>query len=492
MKPLTEILQGLTYELLSGQPADQMVSGMTIDSRGVKPGYVFVCIPGFRVDGHEYAAKAYALGARVFVVEREIPLPADTVVIQVGNSRQALAVLAYAFYEQPGRGMNLVGITGTNGKTSVSFYIHGILMAHGHKTGIIGTVDTKLDHAPIAIDFATSTTPDTIELMQIIQHMQQAQADSLVMEVTSHALALHKVRQLAFDVSVFTNLTQDHLDLHGTMENYRDAKAQLFMQSATNVINLDDPYGAHMASMATGQVISYGMEGERDIKATCVAYTPTGTSFTVVMAGERYDFYLPIPGRFSVYNALGAIGAVHALGVPMTTIQASIKVLKTVPGRIESVPNDHNLQVMVDYAHTPDSLQNVIETAKAFTTGRVITVFGCGGDRDASKRPLMGAVASTYGDFTFITSDNPRTEDPETILDQIAQGMVGTAYERVTDREQAIDRAITLMTPTDTLIIAGKGHETYQIFADRTIDFDDRLVAAQAIQRLKNREEAAT
>jgi len=484
---LTDVLSELNYQPLAGQIDNQVVTGMSIDSRGVKSGYVFVCIPGFRVDGHDFATKAYELGARVFIVEKPIELPADAVVLQVRNSREALAVIAYKFYEQPDSGINTVGITGTNGKTSVSFYIQSILMAHGHKTGIIGTVDTKLDNEPIAIDFATSTTPDTIELMQIIKHMQQAHADSLVMEVTSHALALHKVDQLRFGVSVFTNLTQDHLDLHGTMENYRDAKAKLFMQSDINVINLDDPYGAHMASIASGRVISYGIDGDWDIQASRVNYTATGTSFSVTMDGATHDFYLPIPGRFSVYNALGAIGATYQLGVPIATIQAALKELKTVPGRIESVPNDHNLQVLVDYAHTPDGLQNVIKAAKEFTTGRVITVFGCGGDRDNGKRPLMAAEASTHGDYTIITSDNPRSENPETILDQVQAGIVGTAYERITDRAQAIHRAIEIMTPTDTVIIAGKGHETYQIFADRTIDFDDKHVAAQAIQAVKHK-----
>ena len=481
---LADVLNGLVYDLLSGT-IDSVVDRLTIDSRQATVDTLFVCIAGFQVDGHDFIDQAHARGATTFVVEKEVIVPVNSTVIKVSNSRQALATIAHRFYGKPNTGINMIGVTGTNGKTSVSFYIQSILLYHGQRTGLIGTVSTQLDHEVIDIKFATSTTPDTIELMQIIQYIKQKQAQHLVMEVTSHALALHKVDALSFDVSVFTNLTQDHLDLHGTMENYRDAKAKLFTMSDTSIINIDDPYGEHMKNMAKGKVMTYSIDQPSDLQATNITYSPTGSTFDLYLFGKVYHLNLPIAGRFSVYNALGSIGAAYHLGVPVATIQQALENFKTVPGRIDAVENDKNLNVIVDYSHTPDSLKTIILTVKAFTKGRVITVFGCGGDRDNAKRPLMAKEASIHGDFTIMTSDNPRTEDPEHILDQVEKGIIGEQYERITDREEAIHRAVQLMTPDDTVIIAGKGHETYQIFKDKTIDFDDKQVALHAINKLK-------
>ena len=479
---LKDVLQNVQYELLFGD-INIDITSMTIDSRTAKLNSMFICIPGFQVDGHNFANTAHDLGSTVFIVEKEIAI--DATVIKVKNSREALAIIAYNFYNKPDIGLNMIGITGTNGKTSVSFYIQSILMQYGHNTGIIGTVSTKINDQDIDINFATSTTPDTIELMQIIRHMKEQKADSLVMEVTSHGLALNKVDALRFYVSVFTNLTQDHLDLHGTMENYRDAKAKLFTMSDISIINIDDEYGTYMQSISTGKVITYSIDKPSDIQAKNIKYEPTGSTFDVYAFSKIYKFNIPIPGRFSIYNALGSIGTCLELGVPIDTIQRTLSTLKTVPGRIDTVKNDKNLNIIIDYAHTPDSLKNVIQTAKEFTTGCVITVFGCGGDRDNQKRSVMAKEASTYGDFTIITSDNPRTEDPEIILNQVEQGIVGQNYERILDREQAINRAIEIMSNNDTVIIAGKGHETYQILKDKTIDFDDKAVALEAVNRLK-------
>jgi len=472
---LSQLLKNTEHSFI--KEGDCQINHLTIDSRDMQPNTLFVCASAFNVDRHSFIEQAANEGAVAFIVEKDVEVPTGTIAVKVKNSRIALATIAANFYNNPN--IPTVGVTGTNGKTSVTFYVQSILMEHGKKAGLIGTVGTKINNEPINIKFATSTTPDTIELMQIIAHMKKNHVDYNVMEVTSHALALHKVDSLKFLVGVFTNLTQDHLDLHGTMENYRDAKAKLFTLSQNSLINIDDPYGSYMASVATGSVITYSIEKQSHIQAKNITYTPKGSAFDVVMFGESHSFKLPIAGRFSVYNALGAIGASHVIGVPMSVIQSALANLKTVPGRIEKVENTKGLNVIVDYSHTPNSLQIIIQTAKEFTAGNVITVFGCGGDRDAEKRPIMGAIAAKYSDFSIITSDNPRTEDPNKILTDIEAGMVGASYAKEVDRYEAIKQAINMASKEDTIIIAGKGHEAYQIFKDKTITFDDVQIARE-------------
>ena len=476
---LSEILKNVDCRI-TGE--DVEIKHLSIDSRNIRRGTFFICISGFRVDGHEYIKDAIEQGASAILVEKDVVgIPSDITVVQVENSRYAMAFLAANFYDKPQDKINLVGVTGTNGKTSVSFYMKSVLMKWKKRTGIIGTVETKIDNAPVEIDFATSTTPDTIELMQIIKHMENKQVDYLAMEVTSHALQLHKVEALNFDVAIFTNLTQDHLDLHGTMENYAQAKAKLFKQSKVSVINIDDEYGPYMESVATGEVLTYSIDRPSDLVATDINYRPDGVDFTAVIKGEVVRFSLPIAGKFSVYNALGVIGAAVTLGIDVNTIKAAFSELKGVPGRIQRVENDKNLNVIVDYAHTPDGLSNIISSCRAFTKGRVITVFGCGGDRDQIKRPMMGRIACELSDYTIITSDNPRNEDPQKILNEIEAGFTTRNYTKIEDRAGAIKEAVRIMGELDTVIIAGKGHENYQIFKDKTLSFDDVEVAKKVI-----------
>lgn len=482
---LFELLKNVPHEVVQG--ADVAIKHLSIDSRNIRLGTLFLCLTGFRVDGHTYIEEAKSQGTVAIVIEKDLDqmsVAEGLTVIRVANTRHAMAYIAAEFYGNPQKGLKLMGVTGTNGKTSVSFYMQAVLMAAGLSTGIIGTVDTKLNHTPVTIDFATSTTPDTIELMQIIHHMKKKGADAIAMEVTSHALALHKVEALPFEVAIFTNLTQDHLDLHGTMENYRDAKAKLYTMSKASVINMDDPYGSHMASVATGKVMGYAIDQPSDLQATEVVYRPDGVSFNVTIEGRVYPFELPIAGKFSVYNALGVMGAALLIGIAPQIIQQAFKTLAVVPGRIERVANDKGLNVIVDYAHTPDGLTNIIAAVREFTKGRVITVFGCGGDRDKDKRAKMGAISDAGSDITIITSDNPRSEEPLAILADIEAGITSHRYVKIEDRQVAIKTAIEEMTQDDTVIIAGKGHENYQIFKDQTIPFDDRVVAKTIIGEL--------
>lgn len=482
---LSEILNNVDYILLHG--GDKNISHISIDSRNIVKDSLFICISGFSTDGHSFINDACEAGATAIITEKGVMPPVGVTVIKVKESRIALAQIANNFYNNPGKNLKLIGATGTNGKTSITFFIQSIIMAYGKKTGIIGTIKTKIDNDSVNIDFATSTTPDTIELMQILSYMANQKAEYIAMEVTSHALSLYKVESLKFFVSVFTNLTQDHLDLHGTMENYRDAKAKLFTQSNYSVINIDDEYGPHMARIATGKVFSYSIEKQSNIQAKNIRYSPNGSMFNVSVFGSHYPFTLPIPGKFSVYNALGAIGVCYVLGIPIPIIQKALSNLTTVPGRIEKVDNDHNLNIIVDYSHTPDSLKSIILAVRQFTKGNVIIVFGCGGDRDKQKRPIMGQIASNFGDFIIVTSDNPRTEDPNQIIEEIVNGVINSNYDVIVDRKDAIYQAIKIANPDDSIIIAGKGHENYQIFKDRTIYFNDVEVSKKAVEELYGR-----
>ncbi|MCL1925075.1 MAG: UDP-N-acetylmuramoyl-L-alanyl-D-glutamate--2,6-diaminopimelate ligase [Defluviitaleaceae bacterium] len=499
---LTELLKDFEYELFG---EDVEINHLTIDSRNVRKNTLFICIEGFRVDGHNFIEEASKAGAVAFIVSKDISVPKGVSVAKVSNSRYAMAFIAHRFYGFDNTSTRLIGITGTNGKTSSAFYMQKVLMeALGgeinnlnedintfnntikgtKKVGLIGTVDTKINDEQLKIDFATSTTPDSIELMQILSIMSEKGAQNIVMEVTSHALLLHKVENLRFAVSIFTNLTRDHLDLHGTMENYRDAKAKLFAQSDVSVINIDDEYGSFMAKICP-KTYTYSVDKESDFKALNLIFTESGSAFDLKIDGKLYNFELPILGKFSVYNALGVIVAAIVLGVEVPIIQHSIKNLNSVPGRIEKVENSLGINLIVDYAHTPDSLISIINTALEFTKGRVITVFGCGGDRDKTKRPIMGKISAENSNLTIITSDNPRTEDPLQILKDIEAGIEKGEYVLIEDREEAIKFAINNAKKGDTVIIAGKGHENYQIFKDKTIEFDDAEVARQILGHCK-------
>ena len=496
MVNLKDLVAVLPEKTVTG-PTDRPIRGIAYDSRRVEPGFLFVAIRGLRYDGHSFIPEAVARGAAAVVGERA-PAEHGVPYVQVPSSRLALGLLAAAFYGHPSARLVLVGVTGTNGKTTTTHLVRWVLEAAGHPTGLIGTVHNIIGGRSLPVE---RTTPEAADLQRLLAQMRDAGLTHVVMEVSSHALALHRVAGCAFDVGVFTNLTQDHLDFHASMEDYAAAKARLFARLGRNeipgtdkpgpkaaVINADDPWGPFMAARSSAPVITYGIRQPADLSARDVQVEPGGVRFVLVTRAGEVPVRLRLTGRFNVYNALAAAGAGLALGIDPATIARGLESLPAVPGRLERIDRGQPFAVLVDYAHTPDGLENVLTTVRELAgRGRVICVFGCGGDRDRGKRPQMGAIAARLADYTVLTSDNPRSEDPEAILDDIEAGIrqvAGAAYERVTERAAAIRRALELARPGDVVVIAGKGHEDYQIFADRTIPFDDRQVAAAALEAM--------
>lgn len=481
---LSVLLKNEKYSVMSGNDNIDVTS-IEYDSRKVKNGSVFVCITGFKTDGHKYIDSAVKNGAVAVVVEKDATVPEGITCIKADNTRHTLASMSAQFYNNPSEKMRLIGVTGTNGKTTTTYLIKSILEAQGRKTGIIGTIQNCIGDKVLHAD---RTTPESLELQELFDEMYKEGVNDVIMEVSSHSLDLHRVDCCDFDLGMFTNLTEDHLDYHITMENYRDAKAILFGMCKNSVINIDDPYGEYMVSKATGNILTTGIENPKaNMNAVNLVMKPNGVEFDVEYKNEKHHIIYSVPGKFSVYNALAAIAAGVVLNVPMETIIKGIKDVKGVKGRFEPVKTYNDITAIVDYSHTPDSLENMLNTAKEFVKGRIITVFGCGGDRDKLKRPIMGEIAGRLSDFCIITSDNPRSEDPQTILDEIEPGTAktGCEYVKICDRKEAIFYAVKMAKPHDFIAVAGKGHEDYQIFADRTIHFDDAEVLLEAFKEIE-------
>lgn len=488
---LADLVSALAPLQTSGS-LEREITGIVYDSRLVKPGNLFIAIPGFVDDGHDYLAEAATRGAVATIISREVPVPEQLTSIQVTDSRRALGTVAAKFFRHPSRQLRVIGVTGTNGKTTTTFLIDSLLRKAGYRTGIVGTVHIQIGDAKLE---SIRTTPESLDLQQLLANMVEAQTSYAVLEVSSHALALNRLAGCEFDVAVFTNLTQDHLDLHGDMQNYLAAKARLISgldpvgkPHKRAVINTDDAASALLQSVSKVPVITYGIKRPADLQAVEIAITTAGTEFKVMQAGKLLGLTrVPTPGYFSVYNALAAIAVALAEGVSWTAISESLPESQSVPGRFQPVRAGQLFEIIVDYAHTPDGLENILQTARGFTKGRVIVVFGCGGDRDRGKRPQMGRIASKFADVAIITTDNPRSESPHKIAHDILQGVVGQADIVVElDRASAIRRAVSLARPGDAVLIAGKGHETYQVFADRIIHFDDREIAEQAVEVSKH------
>ena len=461
---------------LSDSSEDIEITGIAYDSRAVQPGYIFVCVKGFETDGHKYAQCAVDNGAVMIVAEDEIDVSVP--VCYVEDSRKALADISCEFYGHPSEKFRLVGVTGTNGKTTVTYLVKSILELAGKKVGIIGTNQNIIGDKVLLTKSTTPTTPNSLELQSIFGEMAESGAEYVVMEVSSHALDLSRVRGCKFDVGVFTNLTRDHLDFHRTMKNYMLAKAKLFGISDTGAINIDDEYGQQILELYKSEnIMTYGINNEADVRAKDIKITPRGVNFTVTYEGKDYPMFLCIPGTFSVYNAMSAICTCIKLGIDMESISNGLRAAVGVLGRVEVVPTDTDYTVIIDYAHTPDGLENIILAMKGFAKGRVITLFGCGGDRDNTKRAVMGEIAGNLSDFSIITSDNPRTEDPDAIIAMIEEGMKKTdgEYTVITDRRKAIAYALDNAKADDVIILAGKGQETYQIIGKEKFDFDERV-----------------
>jgi UDP-N-acetylmuramoyl-L-alanyl-D-glutamate--2,6-diaminopimelate ligase len=479
----------LLSELLEGIPAcgpaglSTPVMGVAYASRSVEAGDAFFCIPGFRHDGHEFAAEAVSRGAAVVVATREVPGLSVPVVL-VDDTRAALAIASARLFSEPSLRLEVAGITGTNGKTTTTYILDSILKAAGRVTGLIGTIETRIgeERRP-----ASHTTPESRDLQELLARMADAGVSAVSMEVSSHAIDLHRVDGMHFAVAAFTNLSQDHLDYHATLEEYFSVKARLMETVAAErrVVDVDDPHGRRLAGQVP-VVWTVGMSPDAVVRAEGVALEPGGTVFDLVTPAGSVRVTLPLVGEFNVGNALVASGCALALGIDLPTVARGLACAPQVPGRLERIEAGQDFAVLVDYAHTPDGLAKAISAVRAVTPGRVITVFGCGGDRDPDKRPLMGRAAGELSDVAVLTSDNPRTEDPVGIILQVRDGLEPTASEHhvEVDRRAAIALALRLAQVGDAVMIAGKGHEDYQIFSDRTVHFDDREVAREELAKL--------
>ena len=489
---LQELSQRLLVSRLIGD-GDAEIADLEVDSRKTGAGALFFCLPGHTVDGHAFAAEAASRGAAALVAARELPVALPQLIVP--NPRLALAVLADFFYGQPSRRLQPVGVTGTNGKTTTTYLLERIWADNGVAAGVIGTIETRYGGKRAAM---SGTTPDALELQRVLAAMVAAGMDRCVMEVSSHALEQGRVKGIRFRTAVFTNLSQDHLDYHRTMEAYEAAKGLLFarlgndygLRSADRhcaVFNADDPAAERLARLTAAEVLTYGIDRPADLRATDLATTAAGTSFTLVtLHGER-RVSLRMVGKFNVYNALAALAAAYCEGIPLAAAVASLEAVPGVPGRMEIVDEGQPYAVIVDYAHTPDGLDNVLRTVRGLAAGRVICVFGCGGDRDRSKRPKMGKIAASLADLLVVTSDNPRTEDPLAIMADIESGLREARLDpsrcvMLPDRREAIEKAVEMASPQDVVLIAGKGHETYQIIGGVAHAFDDRLAARAAIR----------
>ncbi len=457
---------------------DAEISGIAYDSRKVKPGDVFVCISGFETDGHKYAGKAVEKGAAAVIAEHAVDAGVPTAVVE--NTRHALSYAADVFYGHPSGKFRLVGVTGTNGKTTTTFLVKSILEKAGHKVGLIGTNKNMIGERELPSE---RTTPESLELTELFAEMAKEGADFVVMEVSSHSLSLSRVEFCEFDVGAFTNLTQDHLDFHKTMENYLAAKKKLFDMCKTGVINADDEGGRKILADCSCVSVSYGIDSAADILAGNIDYGAHGVDFDCDALGAAMRIHINTPGRFSVYNALAAVGICTALGISAEDISEGLRSVPGVCGRAEVVPTGRDYTVMIDYAHTPDGIENILKSIRGFAKGRIVILFGCGGDRDRTKRPKMGRIAGELADFCVVTSDNPRTEDPGEIIKEIIPGVeeTGCPYTVIENRKEAIRYALDNAETGDVILLAGKGHETYQILKSGKIHFDEREIVHEIL-----------
>ncbi len=464
-------------ELMGGDAPDVEITGLHYRSSDVRPGGLFFCVPGFKADGHDFAPDAVERGAAAVVSERPLGVGAAEVVVP--SVREAMGPVAARFYGDPTARLAVVGITGTNGKTTTAFLTRAILERSGRKTGLLGTVKSIVGGREETVE---RTTPEAIDLQATFRRMLDAGDDACVMEVSSHALELGRAEGIRFACRVFTNLTQDHLDFHPDMEAYFMAKRRLFDGPGPAVVNVDDDYGNRLADDVS-EPITYAVESKADYRAREVSFDPAGSSFTCETPDGPVAIETRLPGLFNVQNALAGIAATHSLDVGLDVARAALAEAERVPGRFEPVDEGQAFTVLVDYAHTPEALENVLLAARELDAGRLLCVFGCGGDRDRDKRPVMGAIAGRLADVAIVTSDNPRSEEPRAIIDEIVAG-AGGVLEIEPDRREAIVRAVEEARPGDVVLIAGKGHEQGQQFRDRTVPFDDREVAREALRRL--------
>lgn len=480
---LNLLLKGVQTQAVSGS-SDIEITGVTYDSRKVSKDNLFICISGFSADGHKFINDARERGAIAVLVEKDVDFE-DLTVVKVASTREAMPVLSANFFGHPTEQLKLIGITGTNGKTTTTYLIKSIFETAQKRTGLLGTISTQIGDK---IYVSSRTTPESLDLQSLFREMADMRMDYAVMEVSSHSLELGRVEGCKFSIGIFSNLTQDHLDFHKTIENYREAKKKLFYKTAdANIINIDDVHGRLIAEEIRSfktPLITFGIDNAADIMARDIRIDSKGVSFILATPLYETELRIKIPGKFNVYNALAAASAAYAAGIDKETIRMGLYRVNSVPGRSEIVDTNTPYTVIIDYAHTPDGLENILKTVNQYAKGRIITVFGCGGDRDKEKRPIMGAIAGELSDYVVITSDNPRSEEPMEIIKQIESGIKSTDcdYICIENRRDAIKYAMTTAKPEDIVLIAGKGHETYQVLKDRTIPFDEREIV-QALLR---------
>ncbi len=485
MATLNELITGLQYEVLKGSTSCAL-AGITADSRKVQPGWAFVAIRGEKIDGHTFIAQALRQGASAVVVDRPLDLSTTTLAccLRVPDTHQALAHMAAAFFGHPSQQLRLIGVTGTNGKTTSTYLLEAVLHAHGLTPGVIGTVTYRYAGYERLAD---QTTPAAEDIQRLLREMVDAGVSDCAMEVSSHALAQQRVWGCQFAAALFTNLTQDHLDYHVDMAAYFAAKARLFTtyQPGVAVLNYDDAAGKQLLRDTRARVVTYGFSPASDVTVEHLAMDTSGLDLTVRMDRQSVPMHSQLIGRHNVYNILGVLATAHGLGLGIEQTVRGIERLQAVPGRFERVDQGQPFSVLVDYAHTDDALRNVLQAARGITSGRVVVVFGAGGDRDRGKRARMGRVAAQYADMALITSDNPRTEEPMAIIRAIEAGFreIGhtSRYRLIEDRACAIHEAIGLAQTGDVVVIAGKGHESYQIVGDQRFSFDDRQIATQVL-----------
>ncbi len=485
---LQQLIEALGAGITAAGNTDIDISALAYDSRKVEPGSLFVAIPGTQVDGHKYIPQALSAGAAAIVAERQVET-GDKPLIIVPDSRRALAAMAAAFYHYPDRRMRLIGVTGTNGKTTTTYLLKWLLESAGHKVGLVGTISNLAGDKVLP---ATHTTPESLELYQLFAMMEQEGCDYLVIEASSHALEQGRVSACNFAGAVFTNLTQDHLDYHLTIENYCQSKAKLFRSldpAADNrygVVNADDGHAYAFIEACPAPVWTYGgKEGATTVRLLDYTSSAKGMHFSLSYQQQKYAVSIPLIGKFNIYNSMAALTAALAEGMAMDDIIAALATAPQAPGRFELIDEGQDFMVVVDYAHTPDGLKNVLNSAEKLDPRRLISVFGCGGNRDRGKRPIMGRIAGAISDIAIITSDNPRFEDPLAIIDEVEEGIKGVCnnYLIEADRAKAIELAINMAEPGDMVVLAGKGHEDYQIIGDQKVHFDDREYAREIIRR---------
>lgn len=482
---LNDIIKGLEIIKVDGE-LDLDINNVEYDSRNVSENTLFICIKGFNSDGHKYIQSAIEKGAKAFLVQDDIKIDGYTF-IRVNDTRSSMAKVADNFYNHPSKKLGVIGVTGTNGKTSITTFLSEILKANNNKVGLIGTI--KIFDGEKDVE-SNSTTPESVDLQSCFNTMVNNNCDYCAMEVSSHSLVLNRVDETDFKLGLFTNLTPDHLDFHKDLEDYRQAKEKLFYKtSVANIINIDDEGGKkiyeNIKSLKT-PVYTYGIDNKADFMAKDIHISASGVSYKLITPTYEEDVFIPVPGKFTVYNTLAVIAACYMLNIDKDVVLKALKDTNGVAGRFETVQNDKGISVIVDYAHTPDALENILNTAKEFVKGNIITIFGCGGDRDATKRPLMGKISQKLSDTCIVTSDNPRTEDPKLIIDDILDGLdkENRNYKVIIDRKEAIEEAIKMAKKDDVVIIAGKGHENYQIIGKNKHHFDDKEIARDCLAKL--------